>query len=458
MFQRCLMVFAAFLVIFLSWQRNAYGNENIALTLSEAVEVSLSYNYQLEASRYDFAAAQSQKKEAISALFPQLSFNSDVSKLVSDRFGTSFESAGFAGDTFSNRFQISQLIYDRSVFGEIRLAKLREKAAMWQEIGQAQNVVLETVLSFLDVLRAKELFFVQNQRLVQAEKQLHFAKTNYEVGFQTEVDVANAELARSSALHDIVLSEMAMERSQVALNRVLGLPVDEREELEPGIFSTLDLSSEKKISHQEKQFFFSISLQNNPSAQIAKLLVDQSQESVHIARREFSPRVSAGGNWGYFDRGNPNFEDKEWSVQTSIQIPIFEGGRKFAKVDRTKKQLEAEKMRYEDTIQNVYSLIENSILFLRERKKSLEISIEAETVAQKNQQRFLTLYEGGMADSLDVVQALTQLVETQTDIVTARYGYYRVYVQLLAALGILSTEAETYETKDWLLVHSIENP
>ena len=62
----------------------------------------------------------------------------------------------------------------------------------------------------------------------------------------------------------------------------------------------------------------------------------------------------------------------------------------------------------------------------------------------------MNLYEEGLADSLDVTQALTELVVAQTNVVSTRYGYLRVYAQLVNALGLTPTQVEPYGETDWL--------
>ncbi len=151
-------------------------------------------------------------------------------------------------------------------------------------------------------------------------------------------------------------------------------------------------------------------------------------------------------------------EDEEWAVQLSINVPIFEGGRKIAKVKRTKEQVEAETKRYETTIREIHNFVEQSALALQEEQRNLEIAIEAEIVAEENHSRFLNLYEEGLADSLDVTQALTEWVEAQTNVVTTRYGYLKLYTQLQQALGIIDVDPEAYQTVNWLDVMESPKP
>ncbi len=433
------------------------------LTLSDAVQSSLENNRELMAVRFDSKASKHGKSEAYSHYFPQVSFQNSMSKVTSGRyefdmpadspFADMFDTdqLGFSGANYINSINVSQLIFDRSVIGQIKLSKLKEEAAQWQETGQEQSVVYNTVVSYIDVLRSQELLNVQKQRLALADKQLNSATTNFEVGMRIRTDVLRAQLSRSSALRDVISAEIALQNSQVKLNQIIGNPIDNLYTFQIDQLANFNPSSKNLNVVQNYPKLFSMAKEKHPSIKVAALLVDQTSESVNIARGEFAPRASAGGRWGFNESGRVEFEEEEWALTFQIEIPIFEGGRKIAKMKRTKAQLNAQKKRYEDAIRTISTMVEQSALALQEEQRNMEISLEAEIVAKENHERFLNLYEEGLADSLDVTQALTELVEAQTDVVTTRYGYLSVYTQLLNAMGLTSVNALPYSTNDWLM-------
>lgn len=439
------------------------GTENSpVLTLADAVSRSLELNRELIATRFDSKASIHSKSEAYSAYWPQVSFSSSMRKTESDRFKFSIPAdspfaglfdpskMGFSGANYDNKFQIGQLIFDRSVIGQIKLTELQSQAAAWQEKGMEQTVVFNTVAAYLDVLRAQELLNVQKQRLTLAEKQLNTAQSNFDAGMRIRTDVLRAELTRSSALRDVVSAEIALRNAQVLLNQVMGEFIDNQYRFEGGALAEYNPVLENLDAVREYENLFSLAEQNHPSIKVASYLVDQLDESVRIAKGEFAPRVSVGGTWGFSESGRINFEDKEWTVQAQVEVPIFEGGRKMAKIRRTKAQYEAQKNRYDDTARTIKTLVEQSALALQEEQRNLDIALESEIVAKENHERFLNLYEEGFADSLDVTQALTELVVAQSNVVTSRYGYLRVYAQLLNALGLTPTEENPYSTTEWL--------
>ncbi len=435
-----------------------------ALTLAQAVEIALEKNRQLNAVRFEQEMSQQAIKEAESAFWPQLAFQGTYRRSASDRYEFStpnlppdsplkdlfnFGDLGFTGANYENFIQLSQLVFDRSVIGLIKLANLQEEAAAWQTAGQEQTVVFQTILAYLTVLQANELLQVQKQRLELAGKQLNTAKTNFEVGLRIRTDVLRAELARSSALRDVVTAEITLQSALVRLNKVLGIPIDQPIQFEGGALGSYNPSPEILGLVQDAPRLFAMAAENHPSIQVAAILVQQSEEGIQMARGEFLPRLSAGGRWGY-NESQFDFDKEEWAIQAQVQVPIFEGFRKIAKVKRTKAKLSADQQRYEETERSVFTEVEIAVLNLQEEKRNLEIAQEAEVVAVENHQRFLNLYEEGLADSLDVTTALTELVEAQNNVVTTRYGYLGRYTQLLSALGIIPTREDAYVTNEWL--------
>lgn len=432
------------------------------LSLSDAVSLSLENNRELIATRFDSKASVSARNETLSSYLPQIFFNSSTTKTESDRYKFSidpsspfaglfdFSSLGMSGTNYVNKFQLNQLIFDHSVIGRIKQSNLQIEASNWQEKGQEQVAVFSTVAAYLDVLRAQELLNVQKQRLALADKQLNTAKTNFEVGLRIRTDVLRAELTRSSALRDVVSAEIALRNTQVQLNKVMGEPIDRYYQFVGGPLVNYNPTMESVEAAKNYEKLFTIAEENHPSIKVASYLLDQTEESVNIARGEFLPRVAAGASWGFNESGDLSFDDEEWTLSLQVEVPIFEGGRKIAKMSRTRSQFDAEKSRYDDTIRSIKTLVEQSALALQEEQRNLEIAVEAEVVAKENHERFLNLYEEGLADSLDVTQALTELVEAQTNVVSTRYGYLRVYAQLLSALGLIPTEESPYGETEWL--------
>ena len=124
----------------------------------------------------------------------------------------------------------------------------------------------------------------------------------------------------------------------------------------------------------------------------------------------------------------------------------------MAQVQRTQAELNAEQKRYEETVRTILNQVEQNTLALQEEDQNLELAQEAVLVALENYDRFLNLYQEGLADTLEVTEALTELVEAQTTVITTRYNYLSLFAQLLASLGIIPVEAEAYTDTRWLYV------
>lgn len=434
------------------------------LTLARAVNIALQYNRALQASYHDALAAGYGKWEAWSAYFPNLSFNSTYYKSESEFYDIEFDPAnlppgfeefnfgdlGFTGAIYTNQFQLQQVVFDYSVISGIRLANIRTRAAEWQNKAQEQIAAAQTAAAFFDVLRAQELLNVQQQRLALAERQLQTAQTNFDVGLRIRTDVLRAELTRSSAERDLNSAAIAVERAQAVLNRIMGIDLKARHQLDGGELAFYNPPEEMVNRYQELQALFETANRHNPSIQVASTLVEENQEAINATRGEFYPQLVLNGAWGFRDREEPALDKEEWSLTLSARVPIFEGGRKIAKMNRTKEQLTAEQKRYEDTVRTILSSVEQNALALQEEKRNLDIALEAVTVAKENHERFLNLYQEGLAETLDVTQALTELVEAQTNVVTTRYGYLRLYALLLLDLGMIPVEHQIYAQNNWL--------
>ncbi|MDP8242649.1 MAG: TolC family protein [Candidatus Hinthialibacter antarcticus] len=435
------------------------------LTLSDAISQALELNRELQALQFEERASANARSEARSALFPQLSWETSASKSESDRYKMQIDTSslpdefsglfsaddfGFTGANYINRFQWQQLLFDYSVIGQMKLSDLQEEAAQWQTKGQEQTVVYNTVAAYLDILRAQELLQVQKQRLQLAEEQLDTAQVGFDNGLRIRTDVLRAELTRSSAMRDVVSAEISVERAQSTLNEIMGAPMQSRHAFAAGALGAYNPPQEYDARFQAYTELFSAAEENHPAVHIARLLVKQSEESINMARGEFLPRLSGQASWGFNEQGDPRFKEEEWTLAGAITIPIFEGGRRTAKLRGAKEIASANEKRYENTVRSIHNIIEQTALSLREERRNLDIALEAVEVGKENYDRFQNLYAEGLADSLDVTQALTELVESQTNVVTTRYNYLSYYIQLLQAQGTISIHAQQYNNDQWL--------
>ncbi len=135
----------------------AWAQELPTLTLTSAVETALDLNREMAAVRFEKNAAHLAKMEAYSPFLPQISFQSDFSNSHSDQFEFkpspdmpaefadlfNFSDMGFTGETYANKFQFGQLIFDRSIIGNLKLSRFQEEAAQYQEMGSRTSGRIE---------------------------------------------------------------------------------------------------------------------------------------------------------------------------------------------------------------------------------------------------------------------------------------------------------------------------
>jgi hypothetical protein len=77
--------------------------------------------------------------------------------------------------------------------------------------------------------------------------------------------------------------------------------------------------------------------QNHPSIKVASYLGGSIERVVHDCKGGIRSSCFCGWKLGVQRKVDEiNFEDKEWTIQAQVEVPIFEGGRKSPKSGRTK--------------------------------------------------------------------------------------------------------------------------
>ncbi|MBN2328528.1 MAG: TolC family protein [Candidatus Omnitrophica bacterium] len=421
------------------------------LELHQAVSAALKDNFAVKAAAADQQSARYDVSASYSAFLPHVSIQSVGSRTESKRFEESFFTAGLAGDSYYNRIQMSQRILDFSELRNISIAKFREQAAQWKTKDEQQTTTAGVISSYMEALRGRELMKVQDQRLDFTKKQFAVAQAQHQAGYRTKSDVLQAQLAQTQARQDLELARLVMNRAQSQLNRLLGRPASRRYRLTSGYVSDFDLALVLPEMTTQEEKLLELARASHPSVRVAQLMVEESKEALKQARDRFSPTLSLSGYWGYYDTGYPDFATEDWQVQMMLQVPVFEGGGRIARVRALQSRLVADEMRLGDVIAEIQNRVDLGILTFQEEYHRHQTALEAEIVAQENYALVMNRYESGVADSLELTQALTGLVSSRQEIVMTRYNSLVVFTDLLRSLGTIPIDESRYQNHHWLM-------
>ncbi len=400
----------------------AFAAPALADTLPQAVASAYSNNPQLAAARAQVRQVDEGIVTASSPTRPTVNASGVFSQDLLDNFGD-------AGRTWQARLTLNQAIYRGGrVRAEVGAAEARVEAARANLAAVEQDVIVQTVAAYADVLRTDEIVRLNENQVRVLEQELRASRDRFEVGDVTRTDVAQSDarlaLARSTLENARGLEVVAQQNYE----QVVGRP--------PVALAPLPPLPPLPASAIEAR---DIATASNPDLIAARFNERAAGQDVSATRRQRGPDigVQAGAQYTRIEGGPAFFGFSGFNPTIGVQlsVPLFTGGRIASQVRqaqaRQSERLElitlTERQVSASAVGNFAQVNAAEAVIQSAKVQVSANALAAEGVRQENQV--------GSRDILDVLNAQQELLNSRVTLVTAeREKYVRAY-QLFAAMG-----------------------
>ncbi|MEO0450954.1 MAG: TolC family outer membrane protein [Pseudomonadota bacterium] len=430
--------------VLLSLSVLALGLPSQSETLQDALDLAFETNPALEAQRADLGVAREQLSQARGAKAPTVELSGSAGY---ESLDTTQPTAFGLGDRpiSSAQLQASLPLYAGGrLDAGIGQAQAGVMAADAQFDGVAQDLVLNVVTAYVDVIRDRETIRIRANSVALLEEQLRAATDRFEVGFATRTDVKQAEARVQGARASLAGAEAQLQASLAVYEVFVGQPAGDlvpvsdapiipesfEAALETAISGNPDLEALRQSERAAEQALRSAKGEGRPSLSLVGTAAVQEtfdQEAV-----DFDPIL------GQVQLPPDNYRDTQLRLLAQGSIPLFQGGILRSRVRATRLQrdqarlqtLNAERQVTASVAQSWYSNIaaEQAIT-------ASERQVEAAEIAYEGAQEELSV---GTRTTLDVLDQEQQLLEARLGLVNAQRDAYVATHQLLRAMGQLS--------------------
>lgn len=406
------------------------NSENQPINLAQTLTRALNNNNQLASARAAFKAIHRSQFVAFSSMLPQVKAyaTGNYSEYMEDDILTN-ESQG-QDDNYGIRID-----HDLFTSGKNLNAFRSKRAEVNKERyildGQEQSTLLDAVQAHFDVIRDRAVYALNQNNVDVLKQQLQAVKDRFEVGVVTRTDIAQSEARYAGARSNLLSADTALQSSLATYLQVVGedapalTNVSQLPELPGSLSDALDIGrSESPILNSARA-----------SARSAKLSAYSTVSSV-------LPQVKLSGVYSRYDNRTPSMvqleEGEALSVQATVTMPLFSGGRNIANISAARYAADA-------LTQNVHasaSAVQQSIVVawhqnlaatsvVLARKEQIEASeIALEGVRQENML--------GTRTTLDVLDAEQALLDARVNLSRAERDQFVAAYGLLASIGRLS--------------------
>jgi outer membrane protein/adhesin transport system outer membrane protein len=402
-------------------------------TLEEALIKAYLYNPTLEAARAELRATDELVPQALSGYRPTVSINGQIGAQDSEVSGETppvltdgFEAPGSVDLT------VNQPVYRGGrTEASIDQAEALVRAQRFSLTSIEQDVLLNAITAYLDVLRDLAIVELNKNNEVVLARQLEATRDRFEFGEVTKTDVSQSESRLSQATAQRVAAEGQLEASRAVYRQFVGDS--------PGTLTwpqpPADLPADEPEARTMAETY-------NPDVIAAEYVEVAAAHGVKVVYGELLPQVSLIGT---VESGTDIWDSTDGrtdsaSVVAQVTIPLYQAGQTESRVREAKQrvvqrrdQIDAQRRAAAQFATDSWQALTTAraqIVAFRDQVAAAEVALDG--VKQEQEVGYRTV--------LDVLDAEQELLTARVNLVTAEHDEVVAAFRLLAAVGRLTAQ------------------
>lgn len=439
--------------------------ESLPLSFEEALDITMSDNPRIAASKYEEKAAMQERKAAFGLRLPQLGvtgayahlgddiavnlnsvrdtgapiFQGVVNDLINNGIPVNPDLINAGNALFRNNWGIKLLDKDLALIGGTvkmplytggkinaanRAAKINEKTAIEKGEQVKAELMSELVERYYGLLLAYHAVLVREQVVEAMEEHLRDAVALEQNGIIASSERIYMEVKLAEAERDLLDARSQAATTASALNNTLNI----EQNVSPisNMFILTDLPA--------LYTFKELAMGNNHLLKQVELKKELAVQGAKAQRAEFMPQVAAIGGANIYNYHMPK-SSPDWFVGVGVQFKIFDGLNreyKYSAAKNTVRQVESLQTKAEKDIDLLIEKLYNELMNYSDRMPSIDKTLEfaTEYLRVKN-----AGFKEGVATSVDVIDAELNLAKTRIERLQTAFGYDVALAKLLEAAG-----------------------
>ncbi len=306
-----------------------------------------------------------------------------------------------------------------------------------------QNVLLDAVTAYMNVLRDSAIVQLQRGNLEALNEQLRATRDRFNVGELTRTDVAQAQARVAQSESNLAGATADLNASRANFRQVIGV--------EPG--NLAQARPYEKFGVNSLDAAIAEGFGKHPALMAARHGVDTASLQVKVAEGSLLPTINLEASAQRFS--DPSFGvDNTFDAQAAIRlsVPLYQGGADHSRIRQNKeivgqRQLESDVTR--DAVRAAIISSWGQVSAARAQIEAAQAQVAAADIALKG---VLEEYRVGQRTTLDTLNAQFELVTARVALVQAQRNRVVASYSLLSSLGRLSlahlgivAQAQTYQ-------------
>jgi outer membrane protein TolC len=439
-----------------------------SFTVQQAVEYARQHSAQVKNALIGIELQQQTNKEITAAAYPQLSGTAGATyypNVAIQRFPNFIAAAaygvlvqegvkkgngepivapsdfGFVEAQFGTKYigqaglDFSQLLFDGQVFVGLQARKTSMDWAKKTAEVTEEQIKANVYKVYYQILAGRQQLSSIDANIARFEKLLSDTREIYKNGFAEKLDVSKAEVSLTNLRTEKQKVENTLHTGLLGLKLLIGMPGNEQ--------LTLSDTLPEEIFSQEmldKQFTYT----DRPDYEQLQLTKRLNEYNVRRYKLSYLPSISLTSSYYQIAQRNKfNFfkSGEDWfpssSIGVRINVPIFDGLAKAARVKTAKLQLEQAQNNIENLELTINKEVEEARINIRSAVATMEYQKKNMELAEDVYNQTKLKYEQGLGSNLEITNSQAELTTAQNNYYAALYDAIIARVDFLRATGKL---------------------
>ncbi len=418
--------------------------EVLRLSLKEAMEIALSPegNFRVRQAAESVLQARARAGQSRAALLPRLEASVSEQNLTRnlEAFGIRFNIPvpGFSVPVFVGPFNVfdaraavSQTILDLSSIRRHQASR----AGVLQASAESENtrdlVRGQVARLYLNAQRADQVLETARANVALSEALLKQAMDLKEAGTGTGIEVTRARVQLANESQRLLVAENERERARLEFLRAMGLQFEAAIEL-------TDRLSYKPVGPVALDEAIRRALESRADWRAQKEREESMRLNQSSILMERLPSISAFADYGSIGTSINNAIPTH-TYGVSARIPLFDGGRREARIAESASQYRLENVRTQDLRRQIELEIRLALDTLRSAAEQVKAAEEGLVLAEGELAQAQRRYEAGMTIGIEVTDAQTRLQRARDNRIAALFNHNLARIDLAAAMGTIRT-------------------
>jgi len=412
-------------------------------SLDDLYMMALKRSEKIKISNEDLYIAEQTKKRALSVLVPRFSAFGNYTRYSEEKTAADKvtliqpESTTAWGVRFDQSFTLNgkELI-------ALEITKDSIKKSNYDLNAVKEAYLFNVASAYYNILKAAKAIDIAkaNVERLETHKNAVTVQLNIEAATKTDLFRAQAELSKSKT--ELIKAENGLRLAQIVLARVVGLEGN-FEIKKPEFIKNFSLDN--NIDSIKKEALFD-------RAELKSLAVQKkiSEDLVKFSKSAYWPTVSVEGVYQKYDQEPDYFlvNDESISLGVMLNFTIFDGGLRRAEIKESLAKKRQAELAEKELSKDIATEVEDAYLSLHTQMSVLKSLGDQVKFANSNYDAVSKQFKYGFANSVDVVDANTLLVTSETELSEAIYNGQLAGLNVERAKGtFLKTITDRLETK-----------